>query len=200
MTQSTKRLPPSTRAATAYTDRAGRVVNNSPGEPERKTFSITTMLDDETGRLYLLAKSMGMAVASIYRHNLTIFAELLREEDARLGEDASMSKKLHEAARLLSMSHIVRHEGIPDCADICDFLEVSGRTDLARFVSELSLVGMALLIDRARHCVAYPGDSAEDWMHSSRGAGQTDAHASHATHNNGSDAGEIASTLERNAS
>lgn len=189
MTQNPKRLPLSARATTAYTDRTGRVVNTSPSEPERKTFSITTMLDDETGRLYLLAKSMGMAVASIYRHNLTIFAELLREEDARLGEDASMSKKLHEAARLLSMSHIVRHEGIPDCADICDFLEVSGRADLAKFVSEMPLVGMALLIDRARHCVAYPGDNAEDWMRYDRTSPE-----------NGAGAGESDTALERNAS
>lgn len=147
-----------TNTATNYQDRTGTVTRASEVAPGRKTFSITTVLDDETGRLYLLAKAMGMAVASVYRHNLTIFIELLREENRRLESDKVGARKLKDAARLLSGSHIVRNEGLPDGADICDWLEVAGKPELARYVAELPLVGLALLVDRARHMMAFPNE------------------------------------------
>lgn len=139
-----------------YSDRGGVVVNNSGSDGDRKTFSITTTLDDETGRLYLLAKAMRIAVASVYRHNLTIFAELLREENTRLMSDGPSARKLTDASKLLAGSHIIRNEGTLDGADICDWLEVAGRPDLAQYVAALPLVGLALLVDRARHQMAYP--------------------------------------------
>lgn len=132
------------------------------GTARRLTFSINTPENLVTGRLYKLAKRLDVPIVSLYRHNLDVYELLLKQAEDALGSGAS--KMMNEAVSMVSMSTVIREEGIDNKkgSQIQELLKRSGRPDLSEFVNGLMTVELALLIDRARYRVAYPDIEDDD--------------------------------------
>lgn len=129
---------------------------------KRLTFSINTPVHLVTGKLYILAKRLDVPVVSVYRHNLGVYDTLLSEAESKMGSGAR--KMLDDAVMMVSMSTVIREEGITEhrTEQVQELLRRSGRPDLTEFVKDLSTVELALLIDRARHRVAYPPETEDE--------------------------------------
>lgn len=121
---------------------------------ERVTFSITTLLSENPGKLYLTAKSLGIGVASVFRHNLEMYKELLQEEDNNL--TAKERRAVGDVSQVMSLSHLCRLEGMPDKIMICDHLVKADRPDLLNAVNGATLIRLLLMMDKARTLAAAP--------------------------------------------
>jgi hypothetical protein len=122
--------------------------NASSGNGERLTFSITGHSTELIGQLYLTAKALKIAVASVFRHNLEMFSVLLDEERDKL--TAREEKQVHDVAGALALSHICRLEGLPDKILLCDYLMRADKGNLCDAVNTASNIRLMLILDIAR--------------------------------------------------
>lgn len=120
----------------------------------RVTFSITTLISELPGQLYVMAKAMRVGVASVFRHNLAMYAALLDEEEKLL---TSKEKKTYtDIVNTIALSHLCRIEGMPDRQSLCDHLTRANRADLCDVINKATTIRLLLIVDRARSLSASP--------------------------------------------
>lgn len=115
---------------------------------ESFTFSLRAYSDDCIGALYKLSRALRVTVTSVFRQNLLLYETLLQLEQETMNQKESAV--FDELVRILSMSHIVRSEGVPDKGTIIDYVRIAEKPALIPMITSASPVRLFLIIDRAR--------------------------------------------------
>lgn len=133
----------------SFQAQSDEALDNNPAQT-RVTFSITTLMGELPGQLYVMAKAMRVGVASVFRHNLSMYAALLDEEERTMALGSKEHVKYEQTVDTIALSHLCRVEGMPDRQSLCDHLTRANRRDLCDVINKSTTIRLLLIIDRAR--------------------------------------------------